>query len=346
MGEAMGWLGWICFNWYNGERENVSVDLVTGVRRPNIVGEEAHAAWELANMIGRSPELRSLLEIYPDERFFDFLDQCIDGPTFREKYEKYVTERGHRGHPDRDIYFDRRADNVMVDLIPWQGMLDEPDPRPAEPETRQRLEDSIKHVHDNLAAQDNGTWKAFLFDTLVDFTHRSLEYRDNEREVMDWSTYDIKICFEEVGRRCVERGRLAEVKECYFLTMEEALRCPRRARQPADDPGQGRCPPQELRRDQHRRARPGAVHPAQPSVRDRRAGDHRRGRPAGQADQRRPGHRCRSGGPRTEPDRSDQPRGHSRGARHGSRVDAGLRPDQGHCSGEWRPDQPRRDHRA
>lgn len=221
MGEAMGWLGWICFNWYNGERENVSVDLVTGVRRPNIVGEEAHAAWELANMIGRSPELRSLLEIYPDERFFDFLDQCIDGPTFREKYEKYVTERGHRGHPDRDIYFDRRADNVMVDLIPWQGMLDEPDPRPAELETRQRLEDSIKHVHDNLAAQDNGTWKAFLFDTLVDFTHRSLEYRDNEREVMDWSTYDIKICFEEVGRRCVERGRLAEVKECYFLTMEE-----------------------------------------------------------------------------------------------------------------------------
>jgi phosphohistidine swiveling domain-containing protein len=38
---------------------------------------------------------------------------------------------------------------------------------------------------------------------------------------MDWSTYDIKLCFEEVGRRCVERGGLRELKECYFLTMEE-----------------------------------------------------------------------------------------------------------------------------
>jgi pyruvate,water dikinase len=76
-------------------------------------------------------------------------------------------------------------------------------------------------VHDNLAAQEGGAWKAQLFDTLIDFSHRSLEYRDDEREVMDWSTYDIKLCFEEVGRRCVERGGLREVKECYFLTMEE-----------------------------------------------------------------------------------------------------------------------------
>jgi pyruvate,water dikinase len=221
MGESLGWLGWMCANWYTGGRDNVFVDLVTGTRRPNIIGEEAHAAWELANFIGRSPELRSLLEIYPDARFFDFVDQCIEGPEFRKRYERYVDERGHRGHPDRDIYFDRRHDNVMVDVVPWLGMLDEPDPRPKEEETRRRLEDTIKHVHDNLAAQDNGTWKAQLFDTLIDFSHRSLEYRDDEREVMDWSTYDIKICFEEVGRRCVERGGLREVKECYFLTMEE-----------------------------------------------------------------------------------------------------------------------------
>ncbi|GAA5163328.1 hypothetical protein GCM10023321_50000 [Pseudonocardia eucalypti] len=222
MGEALGWLGWICANWYTGEKGlGIFVDLVTGTRRPNIVGEEAHAAWEMANFIGRSPELRSLLEIYPDERFFTFLDQCIDGPKFREMYDAYVAKRGHRGHPDRDIYFDRRADNVMVDLAPWIGMLDEPDPRPKELETRARLEATIKEVHDNLAAQEGGAWKAQLFDTLIDFAHYSLEHRDDEREVMDWSTYDIKLCFEEVGRRCVERGRLREVKECYFLTMEE-----------------------------------------------------------------------------------------------------------------------------
>ena len=221
MGESMGWIGWICANWYTGGRENIFVDLITGTRRENIVGEETHAAWELANMIGQSPELRSLLEKYPDARFFEYLDQCIEGPAFREAYDQYVAERGWRGHPDRDIYFDRRGDNVMVDLAAWPGMLDEPDPRIKELATREKLEESIAHVHENLLSQENGVFKAQLFAALIDFTHRSLEYRDNEREVMDWSTYDIKLCFEEVGRRCVARGGLKEMKECYFLTMEE-----------------------------------------------------------------------------------------------------------------------------
>ncbi|MHB8693623.1 MAG: PEP/pyruvate-binding domain-containing protein [Solirubrobacteraceae bacterium] len=221
MGEALGWIGWICAMWYTGDRENPFIDLFTGTRRENIVGEEARGAWELTDMITRSPELRSLLQKYPDERFFEFLDQCIDGPAFRAKYERYVAERGHRGHPDRDIYFDRRADNVMVDLVAWPGMLGAPDPKPKERETRARLEATYAHVHENLLNQDNGVFKAQLFATLFDFAHYSLEYRDNEREVMDWSTYDIKLCFEEVGRRCVERGGLRELKECYFLTMEE-----------------------------------------------------------------------------------------------------------------------------
>ena len=221
MADALGWLGWICHNWYSGDREDVFTDLVTGTRRPNINGEEAHAAWEMANFIGCSPELRSLLDIYPDERFFDFLDRCLDGPTFRRKYENYVADRGHRGHPDRDIYFDRRADNVMVDLAPWIGMLDDPDPQIKEAETRKSLEQTIAHVHNDLIVQDNGVWKSNLFDAIIEFSHRSLECRDNEREVADWSTYAIKLCFEEIGRRCVERGILREVKECYFLTMHE-----------------------------------------------------------------------------------------------------------------------------
>lgn len=84
------------------------------------------------------------------------------------------------------------------------------------------MEETIQHVYDNLAGQpEYGIFKAKLFKFLIDFSHNAIEYRDNEREVMDWSTYDIKICFEEVGRRCVERGGLKEMKEAYFLTMEE-----------------------------------------------------------------------------------------------------------------------------
>lgn len=222
MGESLGWIGWICANWYTGGRPNVFMDLMTGTRHECITGVETYASWELANMIYTSPELKALFDKYPDERFFDYVDRCIDGPKFREKYAEHVRKRGHRGHPDRDIYFDRRADNVMVDFRMFPGLFGTPDPRIQERVVRIKLEETIQHVYDNLLASPQmGVFKAQLFKFLIDFSHHSIEYRDNEREVMDWSTYDIKLCFEEVGRRCVERGRLAEVKECYFLTMEE-----------------------------------------------------------------------------------------------------------------------------
>jgi pyruvate,water dikinase len=73
----------------------------------------------------------------------------------------------------------------------------------------------------NLAQQPMGAFKSRLFRFLIDFAHNSLEYRDNEREVMDWSTYAIKLGFEEVGRRCVERGVFEDFKDCHFLTMDE-----------------------------------------------------------------------------------------------------------------------------
>lgn len=222
MGDSLGWIGWITANWYTGDRPNVFMDLMTGTRNECITGIESYASWELANFVYKSPELRELYRKYPDERFFEFVGQCVQGPEFLKKYQDHVAKRGHRGHPDRDIYFDRRADNVMVDLRMFAGLFGTPDPRIQEHRTRARLEESIQHVYDNLAAQpEYGIFKAKLFKFLIDFSHNAIEFRDNEREVMDWSTYDIKLCFEEIGRRCVERGGLKEMKECYFLTMEE-----------------------------------------------------------------------------------------------------------------------------
>jgi rifampicin phosphotransferase len=222
MRESLGWLAWITENWYTGGRPTIFLDLVTGTRNPTVTSEDNYAVWELAEMMRRSPELDALFARYPDRRFFDYLDQCVDGPAFRRKYAEHVRRRGHRGHPDRDIYFDRRADDPMVDLRLLRSLMGTPDPRIQEDRMRARLEETIQHLYENLRAQpDFGIFKAKLFKLLIDFSHKSIEYRDNEREVMDWSTYGIKLAFEEVGRRCVERGGLREVRECYFLTMEE-----------------------------------------------------------------------------------------------------------------------------
>lgn len=221
MRDALGALAWMCENWYTGDRPTIMMDLVTGSRHHTVTTNDNYASWELAEMIYRSPELGSLFQQYPDARFFDFIDQCRDGPAFKQKYEEHVRARGHRGHPDRDIYFDRRADDPMVDLRLMDALMGTPNPRIQEHRMTEKLEETIRHFIDNIAKQPLGAFKSRLAKFLIDFAHDSLEFRDNEREVMDWSTYAIKLGFEEVGRRCVDRGVFEDYKDCYFLTMEE-----------------------------------------------------------------------------------------------------------------------------
>lgn len=221
MRESLGWTNWILENWYNGDRTNLFMTLVTGTREPTITTIENHRVWKMADLIYKSPELTSLLEQYPDGRFFDYVEQCVDGPAFKKLHTEHMRLSGHRGHPDRDIEFDRRADNPAIDVALFKGLMGTPDPMIQEEKIREQLEEAIEHVYQNLLAQDNGLVKAQQFRFLIDFSHNSIKYRDDEREVMDWSTYAIKLGYEEVMRRCEERGLLQEAHDGYFLTQEE-----------------------------------------------------------------------------------------------------------------------------
>ena len=221
MRESLGWIGWMMQNWYTGGRATIMMDLMTGTRHPTITTIENHRVWSLSNFVYQSPELSSLFEQYPDERFFDYLEQCVDGPKFREQWDEHMRLDGHRGHADRDIYFDRRHDNLDVDLRLFKALMGTPDPLAQEQRMTAKLEETIEHVYENLRNQTNGAFKAEAFRALIDFSHNSLEFRDNEREVMDWSTYAIKLGYEEVGRRCREQGKLHGPKDEYFLTQEE-----------------------------------------------------------------------------------------------------------------------------
>ncbi|MGH7963360.1 MAG: PEP-utilizing enzyme, partial [Candidatus Binatia bacterium] len=221
MRDALGWMGWIITNWYDGDRANVFMDLVTGTRNPTVTTEDNYSVWALAEAIRTTPELRSLFDKYPDTRFLDHLDRCRNGVEFQAIYAKHITERGHRGHADRDIYFTRRAEGPMVDIQLLKALMGTPDPRIQERKMAAKLEETIQHVYDNLAKQEWGIFKAQLFKVLCDFAHHSIEYRDNEREVMDWSTFAIKRGFLEVSCRICEKGLFDSDRDFYFLTMEE-----------------------------------------------------------------------------------------------------------------------------
>jgi pyruvate,water dikinase len=221
MREALGWINWMIENWYDGDRTHLFMDLVTGTRESTITTIENHRVWMLADFIHKSPELKSLLECFPNEGFFDYLEQCIDGPEFKKMHEEHMRLGGHRGHPDRDILFDRRADRPSMDVAMFKSLMGTPDPLLQEHLMREKLEQTIQHMFDNLLVQENGLIRSQAFKFLVDFAHNSIKFRDDEREVMDWSTYAIKLGYEEISRRCVEQGRLDCVRDGYFLTQDE-----------------------------------------------------------------------------------------------------------------------------
>lgn len=221
MREGMNWLFWMIGNWYDGGRPTVMMDIVTGSRTTTITLQDNFAVWELADIIDKSPALKDLFNKYQDSRFMTECEKFREGQEFLVKYRKVVAERGHRGHPDRDIIFDRRADNPMVDIRMIKSLMGSADPRIGEMKTRAKLEETINHVYENIAQKPFGAIKAEAFKLVVDFCHHSLDYRDNERDFMDKSTYAIKKTYDEVGRRCRERGYLEGEKDHYFLTYQE-----------------------------------------------------------------------------------------------------------------------------
>lgn len=224
MREGIAWLNWMVNNWYDGDRKGVALDLISGQREPTITGIENHELWILAQMLHKSTKLQNLMKLYPDERFFDHLDDGDEEyADFKRAYEDFNQRRGHRGHSDRDIYFTRRAEDPMVDFRVFDSLMGTPDPAINEEKGKLKLEETISHVADNFRAKPMGFLKAQAFEVLITWIHKSIAWRDFEREFIDRSTFAIKRGYIEVARRVKERypGILDAERDHYFLTMPE-----------------------------------------------------------------------------------------------------------------------------
>ena len=224
MREGVAWLNWMMANWYDGGRPGIELDLISGQREPTITGIENHELWQLAQEIHNSTKLKDLLRLHPDRTFFERLDDGdYEYAAFKKKYQKYVDDHGHRGHSDRDIYFIRRAEDPSVDVRVFNSLMGTPDPSLNEERGREKLEETIRHVADNLRAKPFGFIKAQVFEMLIDFLHHSIAWRDFEREFIDRSTFAIKRGYMEVARRIDARlpGFFGSKRDHYFLTMGE-----------------------------------------------------------------------------------------------------------------------------
>jgi pyruvate,water dikinase len=214
-------IGWMLSNWLGDDDPATFQSLISGLPIRTKMAEETHDVWHLAQRIKASEALTRLFEENPGAAFFAALEDDEQGREFLVEYRAFVDLHGHRGHADRDFWYDRRAENPVLDYESFRANLKSDESRSPE-STETALIENRERTTDRLLAQLRrqplGFARAKLFAAALNYAHRFLRLRDDERWAIDIMTMSKKRCFEEVSRRLLERGQLEGDRDFYFLS--------------------------------------------------------------------------------------------------------------------------------
>ncbi|GAA4681341.1 PEP/pyruvate-binding domain-containing protein [Gordonia humi] len=219
----MGGFAQMVARYYKGENALIGQELMSGLPT-NLQSQESQEFFRLSELIRHSPVLRQTFDGNQGAAFFTALEDSEEGRAFLERYTVFLTEHGHRGHADRDIYFSRRADDPSIDYEAFRMYLQAENPTPPwelERTVIAKREAAFDEVMAHIGKVRFGKVLqqlfTFLYDEVVDF----LVLREDWRHYIDRITFAKRKAFLEVGRRAVERGFLDELDDCFFLSENE-----------------------------------------------------------------------------------------------------------------------------
>lgn len=220
---ASGLFNQMVENWLGEKDPSAAADLLTGLPRASATVIENERLGELARDIAASPLLKRLFDEHPGSEFFRQLEGDPETKTFRDKYADFQSFYRHRGHADRDIYFDRRGDDPGLDYTNLKVMMSA-DPEEAEKKARavvERREQKAADAIAKLKAQPMGEMKAMAFSLLHNWLLEFWVFRDDERLHNDRWNYAEKRGFAEIGKRLRDRGLLSAWDDHYFFSKTE-----------------------------------------------------------------------------------------------------------------------------
>lgn len=215
----------ILANWYDGENEYAYADLMTGLPKRTEMLQELVDQWELAEEIRTSPTLVAALEKHEGAAFFAELENSEDGRNFLELYRDFLAIHGHRGQQDRDLWYNRRSEDPMIDYRAFVSLVKAAAPSPAEMEHRmvvKRLE-STKEVLENIKEKPFGSMRVEFVKMLLEYIYKFLVVRDDERPFADLITMAKKRTTTEFGKRLYARGLIENPDDFYFLGYTEIV---------------------------------------------------------------------------------------------------------------------------
>jgi phosphohistidine swiveling domain-containing protein len=211
-------------DWYDGDNAYAFQDLISGLPQRTEMMQEQLDMWELADMIGKTPELRDeLFHQESGQKFFATLEETELGREFLAEYEKFLAKHGHRGHQDRDLWYPRRSEDPQIDFQAFRALLlaDAPSPEINEKRLIATREKTTEEVLARIGRAPLGTVRVEIVKLVIAYIHKFLVLRDDERPFADLVTMGKKRAFAELGRRLHERGLLARPDDYFFLAEYE-----------------------------------------------------------------------------------------------------------------------------
>jgi pyruvate,water dikinase len=219
--DGVGFLGLLVNTWCGEAGPALMADLFCGLPKRTQTAEENMRLWRLSEHIRASGKLKKAFEEAGRE-YLRVFEQMPEAQQFLSDYRAFTKSHAHRGHADRDLYFDRRGDDPTIDYENFRLLLSTTaDPEEREMQVHARRNAAISEVEMRLRNQPFGAARVWLFRQLLDYDFRFFLLRDNQRFYFDRYTYAMKRIAIEMGQRLANRRVLAREGDVYFLGRKE-----------------------------------------------------------------------------------------------------------------------------
>jgi len=176
--------------------------------------------WQLAQAALASPTVAAIFREAEPEAVFGQLSRSAEGQRFILRTSHFLAAYGHRS-VTRDVSSPTWEDNpgLVISLLKGYVTASEGfDLQTMETRQAHEREETTRQVLAMLSGP-----KRTLFKILLDYSHRYMTFRENQRFYLDMIFLRWRRVFLEIGRRFRERELISVAEDVFFLRFDEIV---------------------------------------------------------------------------------------------------------------------------
>ncbi|WP_432409040.1 PEP/pyruvate-binding domain-containing protein [Wukongibacter sp. M2B1] len=177
---------------------------------------------ELAKEVKNCTELKNLFKNVNANRIYSCLKGSIDKELFKEKFDEFIREHGHRGTSCDDLFHPHWEEEPSIVL----EMIKQFIPCPTESQSKKNRRSNSKYNWDAVIEKLDYSpvyklYKKWRIKTLVTLTGKYMALRENQRYYFDKSWVVMRKVLLEIGRRLAKEGIINEEDDIFHLAISE-----------------------------------------------------------------------------------------------------------------------------